>query len=76
MQCPPQPGPGLNRMKPNGFVDAASRTSQTSMPIRSKTIFSSLTSAMLTARKMFSTSLVASAVRALETRTVRAIAWS
>ena len=26
MQCPPQPGPGLNRWKPNGFVSAASST--------------------------------------------------
>ena len=48
-------------MKPNGFVEAASSTSQTSIPIRSNTILSSLTSAMFTARKMFSTSLVASA---------------
>ena len=76
MQWPPQPGPGLKRMKPNGFVEAASRTSQTSIPIRSKTILSSLTSAMFTARKMFSTSFVASAARADETRTVRAITWS
>ncbi len=71
MQWPPQPGPGLNRMKPNGFVEAASSTFQMSMPIRSKTILSSLTRAMLTARKMFSTSLAASASRALPTRTVR-----
>jgi hypothetical protein len=26
MQCPPQPGPGLKRWKPNGFVSAASST--------------------------------------------------
>ena len=63
-------------MKPKGLVEAASSTSQTSMPILSNTILSSLTSAMLTARKMFSTSFVASAVRAADTRTVRSIAWS
>ena len=57
-------------MNPNGLVDAASSTSQTSMPIRSKTTLSSFTRAMFTARKMFSVSLVASAARADETRTV------
>jgi hypothetical protein len=31
-QCPPTPGPGVNRMKPNGFVAAMSITDQTSMP--------------------------------------------
>ena len=76
MQWPPSPGPGLKRMKPKGLVAAASSTSQTSMPMRSKTILSSLTRAMLTARKMFSISLVASAARAEETRTVRSMTWS
>ncbi len=56
-------------MKPNGLVLAASITSQTSMPMRSKSIFSSLTSAMLTERKMFSSSLDASATREDETGT-------
>ena len=31
MQWPPRPGPGLNDANPNGFVAAASTTSQTSM---------------------------------------------
>ena len=35
-------------MKPNGLVVAASITSQTSMPMRSQSIASSLTRAMLT----------------------------
>ena len=61
MQWPPSPGPGLKLMKPNGFVSAASTTSQTSMSIRSHSCASSLTSAMLTARKMFSRSFVSSA---------------
>jgi hypothetical protein len=47
-------------------------TSQTSIPIASKTIFSSLTRAMLTLRKMFSVSLTASAVSSELTGTVRA----
>ena len=38
MQWPPRPGPGLKRMKPNGFVAAASTTSQMSIPIRSQRI--------------------------------------
>ena len=32
MQWPPMPGPGVNRMNPNGFVAAASITSQTFTP--------------------------------------------
>ena len=55
-------------MKPNGFVAAASTTSQTSMPIRSQSCASSLTSAMLTERKMFSSSFVSSAASGVETR--------
>ena len=50
MQCPPSPGPGWNDWKPNGFVAAASTTSQTSIPIRSQSCASSFTSAMLTER--------------------------
>jgi hypothetical protein len=57
-------------MNPYGLVDAASTTSQTSIPIRSARIASSLTSAMLTERKMFSSSLVISAASGVETRTI------
>ena len=56
-------------MKPYGLVAAASTTSQTSMPIRSQRIASSLTSAMFTERKMFSSSLVSSADSGVETAT-------
>ena len=56
-------------MKPYGLVAAASTTSQTSMSIRSHSIASSLTSAMFTARKMFSSSLVSSAASGVETST-------
>ena len=64
-------------------VSAFSKT--TASPVRyvfepqqgvSQTILSSFTSAMLTARKMFSVSFVASAVRVDETRTVFATAAS
>ena len=44
------PGPGSKRVKPNGFVAAASMTSQMSIPMRSASRASSLTSAMLTER--------------------------
>ena len=54
-------------MKPYGFVAAASTTSQTSIPIRSQSTASSLTSAMLTERKMFSSSFVISAASGVET---------
>ena len=63
------PGPGSKRMKPKGLVEAASITSQMSMPRRSQSIESSLTSAMLTERKMFSSSFVSSAGSGPETRT-------
>ena len=66
----PCPGPGSKRMKPYGLVAAASTTSQMSMPMRSVSIASSLTSAMLTERKMFSSSLVSSAASGVETRTI------
>ena len=62
------PGPGSKRMKPNGLVAAASMTSQMSMPIRSASRASSLTSAMLTERKMFSSSFAISAISSVETR--------
>ena len=68
MQWPPRPGPGLKLMKPNGLVAAASATSQTSMPMRSQSIAISFMSAMLTERKMFSSSLVSSAASGEETR--------
>ena len=48
-------------MNPNGLVAAASMTSQMSIPRRSQSIASSLTRAMLTERKMFSSSFVSSA---------------
>ena len=63
MQCPPMPGPGRNGMNPKGFVDAASITSHALMSIFSNASVSSLTRAMFTARKMFSSIFVASAVR-------------
>ena len=56
-------------MKPNGFEAAASITSQTSMPSLSQSIAISLTSAMLTERKMFSSSLESSAASGLVTST-------
>ena len=74
MQWPPRPGPGLKRMKPNGFVAAASTTSQMSIPIRSHSWASSLTSAMLTERKMFSSSFVSSAASGVETSCTVSIA--
>jgi hypothetical protein len=54
-------------MKPNGLVEAAPTTSQMSMSIRSQRIAISLTSAMLTERKMFSSSFVSSAASGLVT---------
>ena len=56
-------------MNPNGLVAAASTTSQMSMSIRSQRIASSLTSAMLTERKMFSSSFASSAASGVETAT-------
>ena len=67
MQCPPRPGPGVNFMKPNGLLAAASITSQTSTPIRSHMIAISLTSPMLIMRKVFSSSFAISAVSADDT---------
>jgi hypothetical protein len=65
-----QPGPGSKRMNPYGFVDAAATTSQMSIPMRSVSSASSLTSAILTARKMFSSSFVSSAASGEETLTM------
>ena len=50
MQWPPTPGPGWKLMKPNGFVAAASTTSHASIFMRSHSMASSFTSAMLTFR--------------------------
>ena len=72
MQWPPRPGPGWNFMKPKGLLAAASMTSQTSMSMRSQSMASSLTRAMLTLRKMFSSSLVISATSGVDTGT----SWS
>ncbi len=57
-------------MNPYGLVAAASTTSQILRPIRSASIASSLTSAMFTERKMFSSSLAISAASGVETRTI------
>ena len=54
-------------MNPNGLVAAASMTSQVSMPCSAHSTASSLTRAMLTMRKVFSSSLAISAVRQLDT---------
>ena len=57
-----------NRIKPDSFVEAASALPR-HHTLRSNTIWA-IDEAILTARKMFSRSLVASAVRELVTRTV------
>ena len=62
-QWPPTPGPGVKRRYPKGLVDAASMASHTSMPSSPANMASSLTSAMFTCRKVFSSSLVSSASR-------------
>jgi hypothetical protein len=61
-------------MKPNGFVFAASTTSHTSMFILSHISASSLTSPMLTARNVFSSSFTISATRVELTGTSVSIA--
>ena len=61
-------------MNPNGLVAAASTTSQMSICIRSQRMASSFTSAMLTERKMFSSSLVSSAASGVDTRWTVSIA--
>lgn len=55
-------------MNPNGLVAAASMTSQMSMPIRSHIIAISLINAMLTLRKVFSSSLDISATFGVEAK--------
>ena len=50
-------------------------TSQMSRPMRSVSIESSLTSAMFTERKMFSSSLVSSAASGEDTRTTVSQTW-
>ncbi len=74
MQCPPTPGPGVNFMKPNGFVAAASITSHTSTPSLSHTIAISFTRPMLTLRKVFSRIFTSSAASGDDTGTSRSIA--
>src|SRR5882757_209295 len=74
-QCPPTPGPGVNFMKPNGLLAAASITDQTSMSSSWQYIASSLTSAMLTCRKVFSSSLASSASRVPLTGTTLSTSW-
>ena len=54
-------------MNPNGFVAAASMTSQGSTPIFRHAKASSLANAMLTLRNVFSSSLAVSATRGLDT---------
>src|SRR2546421_6383961 len=67
MQCPPTPGPGVNFMKPNGFVAAASITSHTLTPSLSHTIAISFTSPMFTLRNVFSRILTSSAASVEDT---------
>ena len=69
-----EPGPGKNGMKPNGFVAAASMTSQTSKPSLRHMIAISLTRPMFTLRKVFSRSFTISAASGLETGTTRSTA--
>ena len=56
-------GAGVEGHEAEGLGRGASMTSQMSIPMRRLSIFSSLTSAMLTQRKMFSSSLAISAAR-------------
>ena len=68
MQCPPTPGPGNAARKPYGLVAAASVTSMGSNPSVPHTSLNSLANARVTARKMFSYSLVNSAASGELTR--------
>ena len=70
MQCPPNPGPGVNFMKPKGLVAAASTTSHTSRPSLSHISSTSLASPMFTARKVFSSSFAISAAPVDDTGTI------
>jgi hypothetical protein len=74
MQWPPRPGPGVNFMKPKGFVAAASMTSHTSTPSFSQTIAISFTRPMFTLRKVFSSSFTSSAASVDDTGTSVSIA--
>ena len=71
MQCPPT-RPGRNGRKFH-LVPAASSTSSVSMPRRLKISASSLISAMLTSRCVFSITLAASATRMLDALWVPAV---
>ena len=62
-------------MKPNGLVAAASMTSQVFMPSLWHMIATSLTRPMLTARKVFSSSLHISAASVDDTGTSVSITW-
>ena len=64
------PGPGVNFIKPNGFVAAASITSHTSTPRRSHTMAISFTSPMFTERNVFSSNLTSSADSGDDTGTI------
>ncbi len=62
-------------MKPNGFVPAASMTSHTSMSRAWHIWAISLTSAMFTARNVFSSSFTISATRVELTGTTVGTIW-
>lgn len=68
MQCPPTPGPGLNLVKPNGFVAAAFNMSWTFKFKFSQSNLNSFTSAILTDRYVFSKSLEVSAISTVSTK--------
>ena len=72
MQWPPTPGPGKNGTKPYGFVAAALMTSMTSSPRTRPISANSLAKAIFTARNVFSTSFVISAVSGALTRWISA----
>lgn len=61
---------GVNFMKPKGLLDAASMACQTSMSRWRANIAISLTRAMFTCRKVFSSSLASSASLGERTGTV------
>ena len=70
MQCPPTPALGLNFIKPNGFVSAASKTSCTEIPRACDICANSLTSAILTCLNVFSNNFAASATSGVDTSTI------
>ena len=63
-------------MKPNGLVAAASITSQMSMFSLRHKMAISLARAMLTWRKVFSSSFAISATRGSDTGTTRSATWA